>query len=101
MSSRKPLLLIGLLGIAWLAGGPKGALAPARERPASLGPLAPAEGEDKGDRLPHKDAYRRLGTVRFRNGDGVLSLAYSPNGKVLASGGRNDPVHLWNADTGQ
>ena len=58
-----------------------------------------AQGE--GDKLPGKDALRRIGTVRFRHGDGVLSLAYSPDGKILASGARDDPIHLWNAGTGQ
>jgi len=47
------------------------------------------------DSLPHKNAFRRFGTVRFRNGDGILSLAYSPSGKIIASGGRNEPVHIW------
>jgi WD40 repeat protein len=55
----------------------------------------------QGDPLPHKDAIKRLGTVRFRTGDGILSLAYSPDGKYLASGGRNDVVRLWDATTGQ
>jgi WD40 repeat protein len=54
-----------------------------------------------GDKLPHKDALKRFGTVRFRSGDGILSLAYSPDGRYLASGSRNDVVRLWDATSGQ
>jgi WD40 repeat protein len=48
-----------------------------------------------------KGALQRIGAARFRTGDGILSLAYSADGKYLASGGRNDVVRLWNAETGQ
>ena len=61
----------------------------------------PGEGNVQAEKLPAKDALRRIGTVRFRHGDGVLSLAYSPDGKILASGGRNEPIHIWDAATGQ
>jgi WD40 repeat protein len=57
--------------------------------------------DDQGAKLPFKDALHRIGTTRFRQGDGILSLAYSPSGKMLACGGRNDPIHLIDADTGQ
>src|SRR5438128_459518 len=82
----KALLLSCLLGLAWLATGPRTAAAP---RTAA-----------DDDPLP-KDALSRVGTVRFRTGDGILCLAYSPDGKTIASGGRNDPVRLWNAETGE
>jgi len=58
-------------------------------------------GDEARDKLPDKNVLRRFGTVRFRTGDGILSLAYSPNGKILASGGRNDPVRLWDAESGE
>jgi WD40 repeat protein len=30
-----------------------------------------------------------------------MALAYSPNGRILAAGGGNDPVRLWDTDTGK
>jgi WD40 repeat protein len=42
----------------------------------------------------------RLGTVRFRQ-QTVWSLAYSPDGKVLASAGYDNQVRLWEPATGK
>jgi RNA polymerase sigma factor (sigma-70 family) len=53
-----------------------------------------------GDPLP-PCALLRLGTVRFRQGNSLYSVALSPNGKVLASSGGNAFIHLWDAATGR
>jgi WD40 repeat protein len=53
-----------------------------------------------GDPLP-SGAIKRLGTARLRHGSRVMALAYSPNGRILAAGGGDDPVRLWDTDTGK
>jgi len=53
-----------------------------------------------GDPLP-EDAVARLGTVRFRHGGKVLNIAYSPDGQVVASSGRDNMIRIWDAATGK
>lgn len=53
-----------------------------------------------GDSLPPA-ALGRLGTVRFRHGFVTHKIAISPDGKVLASGGRFPGLRFWDAETGR
>ena len=56
--------------------------------------------DEVGDPLP-EGAVARIGTVRLRQPSEVCSVAFSPEGKLLATGGRYDGVRLWNATTGK
>ena len=53
-----------------------------------------------GDPLPER-AVARIGTVRLRQPSEVCSVVYSPDGKLLATGGRWDGVRLWDSTTGK
>jgi RNA polymerase sigma factor (sigma-70 family) len=107
------LILVALL----LAAGATGAIGPlltaqAPQPPAATLPQAQPAAEPKplgaprvrtdrhGDPLPD-GALARLGTVRWRHGDFVHALAYSPDGKMIVSTGVGRALVLWDAATGK
>jgi WD40 repeat protein len=53
-----------------------------------------------GDQLP-ENATARLGTTRLKHASLAIDLVYSPDGKILASAGRDNLVRLWDPATGK
>src|SRR4051812_30868307 len=53
-----------------------------------------------GDPLPD-GAVARLGTTRLRHADEISALAFSPNGKMLASGSWDGQLSVWDAESGK
>jgi WD40 repeat protein len=75
----------------------QGKEAPGRQQ----GETTPRQPADyNGDPLP-EGAIARLGLGRLHHPGGVNCLAFSPDGKILATGGNDRLIRLWDAGTGK
>jgi RNA polymerase sigma factor (sigma-70 family) len=66
------------------------------ETPAAVAVREGKRLDAQGDPLP-AGVRARLGTTRFRQGGWINSLAWSPDGKLLATGGDDRSICLWDA----
>lgn len=102
------VLMLGVLA-AGLGAGLSSLCVPEPQKPSTDPPATPLAAQVKKE--PHCDRYgdplpagavARLGTIRLRHFGWVNCVAYSPNGKFLASGGEEDErVRVWDAETGK
>jgi RNA polymerase sigma factor (sigma-70 family) len=56
--------------------------------------------DQNGDALP-ADAVARIGAVRFQHSTSVNSVAFSPDGKLVATGSAHGELRVWDAATGK
>jgi WD40 repeat protein len=96
-ASANMAVMLAILGTAASSGAlletPAGQIKAGKEK-------APPRFDAAGDRLP-EGALFRLGTDRLRHGGNVTSLAYSPDSKIVASGGMDWRLRLWHVDSGK
>jgi RNA polymerase sigma factor (sigma-70 family) len=96
------LLVLGALatGAVFMARAPEAGPRPAQEPDAPRGKQTEERADLARDALP-ANALARLGSVRLRMGGAPLSVAFSPDGKLLAAAGQEPMVRVWETAGGK
>jgi RNA polymerase sigma factor (sigma-70 family) len=84
-------------GVAAFGGAPPAPEPPVAKQEAPK-PTPKLDGD--GDPLPD-GALSRLGSLRLRHGSPVTSVAWSPDGKLVATGSWDNYVRIWDPATGK
>lgn len=95
--TRRSLIVLPTLALL-LVSGRESISADPKANPGQPANNNQARVDRHGDPLP-PGALARLGTVRFRHA--ASSAAYSPDGKILATGGSDNQIRLFEAATGK
>src|SRR5262245_55344460 len=85
--ARLPCWVISIVAVGWLAI-------------LNWGAVAEPKTDRHGDPL-REGAIARLGTVRFRTTQRIVTLTFSPDGKQLVTGGDGGAVSVWDFETGR
>jgi WD40 repeat protein len=67
---------------------------------AMVGDAQPAKTDQAGDPLP-AGALARMGTLRWRHGDIVSYVAFTPDGKAVLTATNDNTFRLWDRETGK
>jgi RNA polymerase sigma factor (sigma-70 family) len=94
------LVMAGAVGTAALPAAPPepGRAAEGEREPP--GKEKPSRSDALGDVLP-AGALARLGTVRWRHGEGLSQLGFAAGGKELVTAGGDGLLRVWDAETGK
>ncbi len=104
------IVVVGLMLLTGALAAGLGAFAPPQLEEKPTIAKAPQTSQAEEQRLTRTDRYgdslplgalARLGTQRWRHGDQVMAVGFSPDGKTIASGSWDEAVHLWDAKTGK